>query len=113
MLKGQSDYHSNQIQSRRPDRGPVDRVKGLLSQGSTQGESWTTALNLSELGQKAARQKNSSLPRERTAHFLCAMLKKGVVDVGDDFEKWEPVESITSPCDSILGYWGLSGKKPV
>jgi hypothetical protein len=25
----------------------------------------------------------------------------------------EPVEPITSPCDSISGYWGLSAKKPV
>jgi hypothetical protein len=30
-------------------------------------------------------------------------LQKGVVDVSDDDEECEPVEPITSPCDSISG----------
>jgi hypothetical protein len=31
----------------------------------------------------------------------------------DDDNGWEPVQPITSPCDSVLGYWGLSAKKKV
>ncbi len=38
--------------------------------------------------------------------------QKGVDDVSDD-DEWEPVEPITSPCDSVLGYSELSCKKQV
>ncbi len=41
------------------------------------------------------------------------MLQKEVVDVSDNDDEQEPVEQITSPRDSALGYWGLSAKKPV
>jgi hypothetical protein len=41
------------------------------------------------------------------------MLQKGEVAVDDDDDEWEPVKAITSPCDSFLGYWRLSAKKPV
>ncbi len=32
-------------------------------------------------------------------------------DEDDDNDEWEPVEPITSPCDSVSEYWGLSAKK--
>jgi hypothetical protein len=33
-------------------------------------------------------------------------------DVEDkDDDEWEPVEPVTSPCDNLSGYWGLSAKK--
>jgi hypothetical protein len=42
-------------QSRQPDRGPVGQIKGLLSQNVySKKESWKTAPNLTEKGQKAA-----------------------------------------------------------
>jgi hypothetical protein len=45
--------------------------------------------------------------------YLRVTLQKGVDEVGDDDDEWESVEPITSPCDSVLGYWGLSAKMPV
>jgi hypothetical protein len=32
------------------------------------------------------------------------MLQKGVDEVGEDDDEWEPVEPITSPYDSVSGY---------
>ncbi len=32
------------------------------------------------------------------------MLQKGVDDVSEDDDDWEPVKPITSPCDSVSGY---------
>ncbi len=49
--------------------------------------------------------------RKSYSLFLGVMLKKRVVDDGDDDDEWEPVEPITSLCDGVLGYWGLGGKK--
>jgi hypothetical protein len=58
---------------------------GYSHRESTQRESWTTALKLTELGQKAARQKNTLLHiRKSYSLFLRVMLEKGVVDVSDD-----------------------------
>jgi hypothetical protein len=34
--------------------------------------------------------------------YLRVTLQKGVVEVGEDDDEWEPVEPITSPCDSIF-----------
>ncbi len=74
-------------QLRRPDGGPVGQVLGYSHRENTKGESWTTALNLTKLGQKAARQKNTSpLIRKSYSIFLGVTLKKGVADVGDDDE---------------------------
>ncbi len=86
-------------------------LKGYSHGNSTQEERWTTALNLPELGQKAARQKNTAI-KERATHSFSG-LQNGVLDVGNDDEEREPVEPITSPCDSISANWGLSDKKPV
>jgi hypothetical protein len=33
------------------------------------------------------------------------MLQNGVDEVGEDDDEWEPVEPITSLCDSFSGYW--------
>ncbi len=41
------------------------------------------------------------------------MLQKGVYGAGEDDDEWEPVKPITSPGDSVSGYWGLSVKKSV
>ncbi len=39
---------------------------------------------------------------------------EGRNEVGDyDDDWWEPAVPITSPCDSISGYWGLSAKKRI
>jgi hypothetical protein len=51
--------------------------------------------------------------RKSYSLFLGVMLKKGVVDDGDDDDEWELVEPIISPCDGISGYLGLGGKKLV
>jgi hypothetical protein len=60
-------------------------LKGYSLRESTQEKSWTTALNLTELGQKAACQKNTLLQiRKSSSLFLRMTLKKGVADVGDD-----------------------------
>jgi hypothetical protein len=40
-------------------------------------------------------------------------MQMGDVEVYEDDDEWEPVETITSPCKSVSGYWGLSAKKPV
>ncbi len=45
--------------------------------------------------------------------YLRVMLQKGADDVGEDNDEWEPVEPITSPCDSVLKYRVLSTKKQV
>ncbi len=41
------------------------------------------------------------------------MVKKGVIDDGDNDVEQEPVEPVTSQCDSDSGYWGFNGKQPV
>jgi hypothetical protein len=65
--------------------GQLYELKGYSHRESTHGESWTTTLNLTELGQKAAHQKNTSLLKERATHsFSWVTLKKGVVDEDDD-----------------------------
>ncbi len=64
----------------------MGQVKGLLSHGTPLGESWTTALSLTELGQKAACQKNTLLLIRRShSLFLGVMVKKGVAD-GDNYD---------------------------
>ncbi len=48
-------------QSRQPDVGPVGSIKGLLSQHIySKKESWKTALSLTEKGQNATHQMNST-----------------------------------------------------
>ncbi len=61
---------------------------------------------------------NSSKPnqtrvRKSYSLYLRVKLQEGVNEVSEDDDEWEPVEPITSPCDSVLGYWGLSAKKSV
>jgi hypothetical protein len=83
--------------------GQWAKLKSYSNRESTQGESWTSALKLTKLKQKAAHQKNTSLlVRKSYSLFLWMMMKKGVVDDCDDDDEWEPVKPITSPCDSVL-----------
>jgi hypothetical protein len=35
-------------------------------------------------------------------------LQKAVDEVCEGDDEWEPVEPITSPCDNVTVYWGLS-----
>jgi hypothetical protein len=82
VLKVPSDYYSK---LRQPDGGQWVELMGYSHRKSTQRESWTRAVKLTELGQKAARQKNTLLHiRKSYSLFLGVTLKKGVVDVGDD-----------------------------
>jgi hypothetical protein len=54
-LKGPSDYHSNEIAVKAARwRGQRAKLKGYSHRESSQGQSWTTALDLTKLGQKAA-----------------------------------------------------------
>ncbi len=63
----------------------MGQVKGNSHRESTQGESWTTTLNLTELSQKAPLQKNTSpLIRKSYSLFLGVTVKKGVADVNDN-----------------------------
>jgi hypothetical protein len=65
--------------------GPGAELNGYSHRGSTQGVSWTTALDLTELGQKAAHWKNVSLLiRKSYSFFLGVMVKKAVAD--DNFD---------------------------
>ncbi len=65
--------------------GPGAELKGYSHRGSTQGVNWTTALDLTELGQKAAHWKNVSLLiRKSYSFFLGVMVKKGVADANFD-----------------------------
>ncbi len=58
--------------------------RDLLSWKIYSRESLIKALNQTKLGQKAARQKNTSpLIRKSYSLFLRVMLKKGVPDVSD------------------------------
>jgi hypothetical protein len=58
-----------------------------------------------------ASQKNTSLLiRKSYSLFLGVTLKMGAADHSNDDDEWEPVEPITSPCDSVFGF---SGKKLV
>jgi hypothetical protein len=98
-------------QSRQPGIGPVGRIKGILSQNIySKGElSQTTALSLTE--QRA----RGSSPERNTMAYYCSgwCLQMGDVEDGGDDDEWEPVDPITSPYDSVSGYWGLSAKKSV
>ncbi len=54
-------------------------------------------------GQKAARQRESAMDKERTL-ILCKLwgvVAEGSGDVDVDVDEWEPGVLITSPCDSI------------
>jgi hypothetical protein len=62
----------------------VGQKKGLLSQNIYSRESWTTALSLTEQGQKAAARENTTSKKELFTLSL-VLLQKGVDDVsGDD-----------------------------
>jgi hypothetical protein len=83
--------------------GQRAELKDYSHSESIQGESWSTPLDLTKLGQKAAHQKNTSqLIRKSYSLFLVVMVKKGVAV--DDEDNDEPVEPIPSPCDSVSGY---------
>jgi hypothetical protein len=63
----------------------VGGIKGLLSRNIySKRESWTTALSLTEQGQKAARQRKIPLVRKSYSLYLWVMLQKGVDDVSED-----------------------------
>jgi hypothetical protein len=60
-------------------------MKGLLSWDIYfKTESWTTALILTEQGQKAAHQRKIPLVRKSYSLYLQVTLQKGVDDVGED-----------------------------
>ncbi len=83
-LKRPSDYHSNEIAV----EAARAELKGYSHKESAQGDKWTTALELTELGQKAARWKNTSLfIRKRYSVFLGAVVKTGVADDDDNDDK--------------------------
>ncbi len=44
-------------------------------------------------------------------HYLRVMLQKGVDEVGEDDDEWEPVEPITSSFDSIFVVLGVKLQK--
>jgi hypothetical protein len=68
---------------RQPDGRPVGQIKGLLSQNIySERENWTTALCLTEQGQKAACQRRMLLVRKSYSLYLQVMLQKGVDGVG-------------------------------
>jgi hypothetical protein len=64
----------------------VSWIKELLSQNIYSKEnSWTTALSLTEQGQKAApREKKIPQARKSYSLYLRVMLQKGVDGVGED-----------------------------
>ncbi len=66
--------------------------------------------------QKGKRQPaREKAPRIKKKELLTLTLgddAEGRIEVGnDDDDGWEPVVPIISPCDSVLGYLGLSTKK--
>jgi hypothetical protein len=62
----------------------VGRVKGLLPQGIYSRRELNNSSKLTEQGQKAARQKNTSLLiRARYSLFLRVIVKKGIADDSD------------------------------
>ncbi len=69
-LKGLSDYHSNKIAVEAARWGPVGRIKKatLAEYLLKKRESWTTALSLTEQGQKASRQRK--IPQIRKSYSL-------------------------------------------
>jgi hypothetical protein len=104
-LKGLSDYHSNERvvkASRREASGPN---KGYSHGISTQTReldnsskpNWTRAKD-SPPGKNTMDKKSYSL-------LLRVTMQMGQVEVDEDDDEREPVEPITSPCDSVLGYW--------
>jgi hypothetical protein len=65
--------------------GQRAELKGYSHRESIQGESWTKALDLIKLGQKAARQENASpLLRKSYSLFIRVTAKKGIADDDDD-----------------------------
>ncbi len=71
-------------QPRQPDRGPESRIKGLLSRNIySKRESWTTALSLTEQGQKAACQRKIPLIRKSYSLWL-----RVIVTNGRSWSKW-------------------------
>jgi hypothetical protein len=60
---------------------------------------------LTKLGQKAAcSEKYFAGNKKELLTLLGGMVKKGVADDDDDDDEREPVEPVTSPCDSDSGY---------
>jgi hypothetical protein len=73
------------LQLRQPDGGPVHCIKGLLSQNIySKRESWTTALNPTEQGQKAAQQSKIMVVRKSFSLCLRLTLQKRVDGLGED-----------------------------
>ncbi len=53
---------------------------------------------------KGSQPETSTTSRKSYSLYLQVKLQKGVEDVGEDDDEREPVEPITSPCDSVSGY---------
>jgi hypothetical protein len=102
-LKGLSDYHSNETAVEADCGGPVGQINGLLSwHVYSKKESWKTALNLTEKGQNAVRKMKSTTGKKRTELLTLTLgeMHYGRNKGDDNDDGWEPVEPITSPCDS-------------
>ncbi len=61
--------------------------------------------------EKAAHQRKVPLVRKSFSLFLWVRLQKVIDEVSKNDDEREPVEPITSPCDSVLGYWGVKHQK--
>ncbi len=63
----------------------MDQIKGLLTKNIySKRESWSTALGLTEQGQKAARLRKIPLVRKSNSLYLRVKLQKGVDGVSVD-----------------------------
>jgi hypothetical protein len=59
-----------------------------------------------------AREKAPQIKNKELLTLTLGDDAEGRIEVGDDdYDGWEPVVLITSPCDSVLGYLGLSTEK--
>ncbi len=49
-----------------------------------------------------------NITSKKELFYLWVKLQKAVDEVCEGDDEWEPVEPITSPCDNVTVYWGLS-----
>jgi hypothetical protein len=92
--------------SRHPDGKPVGQVRDTLTEYLLKRENWTTALSLTEQGQKTARRRKIPRIKKSYSLLLQVTMQMGQVEVEEDDDEREPVEPITSPCDSVSGTEG-------
>ncbi len=76
-----------------------------------QKENWKEVLRLTEKRVKGATREKAPRIKKKELLILTSGDDAYGRNEGDgDDDGWEPVVLITSPCDSISGYWGLSAK---